>query len=136
MSDIDQTGMIPKVRAGQAGKEPATPLNLDRRARAPGLACGGTPAQRSDQLGLARSTVSKVENGRISPDCAVKKKPAAGLAIPVPGLFAAPSWPRAAFQGPADPRWGNSAVCDSGMGHNVISPSPEDATILRASSLD
>jgi transcriptional regulator with XRE-family HTH domain len=43
------------------------------------------------RAGLARSTLSKIENGQMSPTYDALKKLAGGLAISVPQLFTPPS---------------------------------------------
>jgi transcriptional regulator with XRE-family HTH domain len=207
MSDIDQTGIIRIARAGQAQDEPAQPLILGERVRDLRKERGWTLEQAASQAGVARSTLSKIENGQMSPTYEVLRKLAQGLSISVPQLFTPPSRPQAsgrmavttaaeghaqatatyehrllagAFRGkqmlpytarirarsldefggwvrhdgeeflyvltgivrlytefhePVDLRRGDSAYYDASMGHNVISLSPEDATILWVTSL-
>jgi transcriptional regulator with XRE-family HTH domain len=156
---------------------------------------------------LARSTLSKIENGQMSPTYDALKKLARGLGIGVPQLFTPPSkaqvmgrmavtktgdgqpqatvtyehellaaqlsqkqmlpyratirardldefdgWVRhdgeeflyvltgvirlyTEFYEPVDLRRGDSAYYDAAMGHNVVSLSDEDATILWVTSL-
>lgn len=207
MSDIDQTGTIRIARAGQVQDEPAQPLNLGQRVRDLRKERGWTLEQAAAQAGLARSTLSKIENGQMSPTYDALKKLAQGLSISVPQLFTPPSRPRASarmavttaaegqaqatatyehrllagalrdkrmlpytarirartleefggwvrhdgeeflyvltgivrlyteFCEPVDLRRGDSAYYDASMGHNVISLSPEDATVLWVTSL-
>lgn len=183
------------------------PLNLGVRVRELRKARGWTLEQAAVQAGLARSTLSKIENGQMSPTYEALKKLAEGLAISVPQLFTAPSkaqvngriavtksgegqahatatyehellaasltrkqmlpyratirardvaefdgWVRhdgeeflyvltgvvrlyTEFYEPVDLRRGDSAYYDASMGHNVISVSEEDATILWVTSL-
>ena len=159
------------------------------------------------QAGLARSTLSKIENGQMSPTYEALKKLAIGLEISVPQLFTPPSkdqvngrmavtkagdgthqitttyehnilaesltskkmlpyrariraramedfdgWVRhdgeeflyvltgtvtlfTEFYEPLNLKRGDSAYYDASMGHNVISTSAEDATLLWVTSL-
>lgn len=183
------------------------PLNLGIRVRELRKARGWTLEQAAVQAGLARSTLSKIENGQMSPTYEALKKLAEGLAISVPQLFTPPSnaqvngrisvtksgegqahatatyehellaasltrkqmlpyratirardaaefdgWVRhdgeeflyvltgvirlyTEFYEPVDLRRGDSAYYDAAMGHNVVSVSEEDATILWVTSL-
>jgi transcriptional regulator with XRE-family HTH domain len=185
----------------------AEPLDLGARVRDLRKARGWTLEQAARQAGLARSTLSKIENGQMSPTFEALKKLALGLEITVPQLFTAPSreqingrmavtksgegapkvtatyehellaealsrkrmipyrarirarnvaefggWVRhdgeeflyvltgvirlyTEFYEPIEMRRGDSAYYDATMGHNVISTSPEDATILWVTSL-
>lgn len=207
MSTIDQAGIIRIARAGQAQEEPAEPLDLGQRVRELRKQRGWTLEQAASHAGLARSTLSKIENGQMSPTYEALKKLAEGLSISVPQLFTPPSraqvsgrmavtkaaegqahatatyehrllagalrnkrmlpytarvrarnleefggWVRhdgeeflfvltgvirlyTEFYEPVDLRRGDSAYYDASMGHNVISLSPEDATILWVTSL-
>lgn len=185
----------------------AEPVNLAERVRALRKERGWTLEQAAQQAGLARSTLSKIENGQMSPTYEALKKLAEGLAITVPQLFTPPSraqvsgrmamtrsgegqghatatyehellagaltkkrmlpyrarirarrfeefdgWVRhdgeefllvltgiirlyTEFYEPVDLRRGDSAYYDASMGHNVISLSDEDATILWVTAL-
>lgn len=194
--------------ARENGSEPhVAPLDLGQRVRDLRKARGWTLEQAATQAGLARSTLSKIENGQMSPTYEALKKLAEGLAISVPQLFTPPSrtqvsgrmsvtkqgegqghatatyehellaghltrkqmlpyrarirardleefdgWVRhdgeeflyvltgvvrlyTEFYEPVDLRRGDSAYYDASMGHNVISLSEEDATILWVTSL-
>jgi transcriptional regulator with XRE-family HTH domain len=183
------------------------PLNLGERVRSLRRAKGWTLEQAAGQAGLARSTLSKIENGQMSPTYEALKKLADGLAVSVPQLFTPPSkaqvsgrmavtkqgtgqghatatyehellagalskkqmlpyrarirardmadfdgWVRhdgeeflfvltgvvrlfTEFYEPVELRRGDSAYYDASMGHNVISVSEDDATILWVTSL-
>ena len=65
----------------------AEPLNLGQRVRDLRKAKGWTLDQAAVQAGLARSTLSKIENGQMSPTYEAVKKLAEGLKITVPQLF-------------------------------------------------
>jgi len=194
----------PLMQLGRAESpaETAEPLDLGRRVRELRKARGWTLEQAAVQAGLARSTLSKIENGQMSPTYEALKKLAEGLKISVPQLFTTPSrtqvngrmmltragdgqrhptatyehellapglarkkmmpyrariraramtefdgWVRhdgeefllvltgtvrlfTEFYEPADLRRGDSAYYDASMGHNLISTSEEDATVL------
>lgn len=185
----------------------AEPLNLGLRVRDLRKEKNWTLEQAAKQAGLARSTLSKIENGQMSPTYDALKKLAVGLEISVPQLFTQPQqekvngrmavnrsgegqqhatatyehellaenltrkkmlpyrarvrartmeefdgWVRhdgeeflyvltgvvrlyTEFYGPIEMRRGDSAYYDSTMGHNVISVSDEDASILWVTSL-
>ncbi|MGB7318167.1 MAG: XRE family transcriptional regulator [Planktotalea sp.] len=183
------------------------PLDLGTRVRELRKRQGWTLETAARQAGLARSTLSKIENGQMSPTYDALKKLAEGLQISVPQLFTAPQreqiigrmavtksgegaahatvtyehellaetlskkqmlpyrarvrarkfeefdgWVRhdgeeflyvltgvisliTEFYEPVEMRRGDSAYYDASMGHNVISVSDEDATILWVTSL-
>ena len=185
----------------------AEPLNLGARVRELRKARGWTLDQAATQAGLARSTLSKIENGQMSPTYEAVKKLAEGLAISVPQLFTPAVKPQVSgrmavtkagsgqghatatyehellaggltkkqmlpyratirarsmddfdgwvrhegeeflfvltgvvrlyteFYEPIDLRRGDSAYYDATMGHNVISLSDEDGTLLWVTSL-
>lgn len=186
---------------------PAEPLNLGVRVRELRKARGMTLEQAARQAGLARSTLSKIENDQMSPTYEAVKKLAVGLNISVPQLFTAPvrgqvsgrmvttrsgegaghvtttyehelladaltkktmlpyrarirarsmeefdGWVRhdgeeflyvltgvvqlfTEFYEPVEMRRGDSAYYDASMGHNLISISADDATVLWVTSL-
>ena len=65
----------------------AQPIDLAARVRELRTAHGWTLAQAAEKAGLARSTLSKIENGQMSPTYEALKKLATGLGISVPQLF-------------------------------------------------
>ncbi|MEL6551292.1 MAG: XRE family transcriptional regulator [Pseudomonadota bacterium] len=202
----DQTSII-RIARESGETEIAAPLDLGQRVRELRKARDWTLEQAAQQAGLARSTLSKIENGQMSPTYEALKKLAVGLEISVPQLFTPPSkgqvngrmavtvsgegtahptatyehemlatsltkkhmlpyraqvrarsveefdgWVRhdgeeflyvltgvvrlyTEFYEPVEMRRGDSAYYDAAMGHNVISVSPEDATILWVTSL-
>lgn len=90
MTDPDPTSLIRLAR--ESGEEvQAQPLNLGARVRELRKARNWTLEQAANQAGLARSTLSKIENGQMSPTYEALKKLAEGLQISVPQLFTAPS---------------------------------------------
>ncbi|MEM1074887.1 MAG: XRE family transcriptional regulator [Pseudomonadota bacterium] len=189
------------------GSDGAAPLDLGQRVRDLRKARDWTLEQAATQAGLARSTLSKIENGQMSPTYDALKKLATGLEISIPQLFTAPrddringrlavttsgqgsahptgtyehelladqltkkqmlpyrarvrardmaefdGWVRhdgeeflyvltgvirlyTEFYEPIEMRRGDSAYYDATMGHNVVSVSAEDASILWVTSL-
>ena len=77
------------AREGRQDEE-ATPLNLGERVRELRKARNWTLEQAAQQVGLARSTLSKIENGQMSPTFEAVRKLATGMGITVPQLFTAP----------------------------------------------
>ena len=206
MSENDPKAII-RIARESGDETPAEPVNLGLRVRDLRKARGWTLEQAAAQAGLARSTLSKIENGQMSPTYEALKKLAEGLAISVPQLFTPPKrlqvsgrmtvtksgegqghatatyehellagpltrkqmlpyrtqirarkfeefdgWVRhdgeeflyvltgvvrlfTEFYAPVDLRRGDSAYYDASMGHNVISLSEEDATLLWVTSL-
>ena len=206
MSQEASKSMIQIARESGAN-ETAPPVDLGARVRELRKARNWTLEQAANQAGLARSTLSKIENGQMSPTYEALKKLAVGLEISVPQLFTPPSagqingrmavtksgdgtakatttyehelladtlrkkqmlpyrarvrarnveefdgWVRhdgeeflfvltgviklyTEFYEPVEMRRGDSAYYDATMGHNVVSTSDEDATILWVTSL-
>jgi len=206
MQQSDPKSLIRIAREG-GGTDLAAPLDLGARVRDLRKARDWTLEQAAKQAGLARSTLSKIENGQMSPTYEALKKLAIGLEISVPQLFTPPDqgqvggrmavtssgegnavttvtyehellaeqltkkqmlpyrarvrarsvdefdgWVRhggeeflyvltgvirlyTEYYEPIDMRRGDSAYYDATMGHNVISTSQEDATILWVTSL-
>ena len=198
--------MIQVARQSGAA-ETVPPVDLGARVRELRKGRKWTLEQAAKQAGLARSTLSKIENGQMSPTYDALKKLAVGLEISVPQLFTPPAaekingrmavtksgegtakatttyehellsesllkkqmmpyrarvrardmeefegWVRhdgeeflyvltgvirlyTEFYEPVEMRRGDSAYYDATMGHNVISVSDEDATILWVTSL-
>ncbi|WP_341365878.1 XRE family transcriptional regulator [Yoonia sp. BS5-3] len=206
MSDIDPKSLI-RVAHENGESTVAQPLDLGARVRELRKARDWTLEQAANQAGLARSTLSKIENGQMSPTYDALKKLAVGLEISVPQLFTPPSkgqvngrmavtmaddatqkitttyehallaealttkkmlpyrtrvrarnmedfdgWVRhdgeeflyvltgqirlfTEFYEAVDLKRGDCAYYDAAMGHNVVSISAEDATILWVTSL-
>ncbi|MFD3189229.1 helix-turn-helix domain-containing protein [Sedimentitalea sp. HM32M-2] len=82
-------------------------LDLGARVRELRRARDWTMEQAANQAGLARSTLSKIENGQMSPTYDALKKLAVGLQISVPQLFTPPQ---------RDQATGRMAVTKSGEG--------------------
>jgi transcriptional regulator with XRE-family HTH domain len=88
---IEKNPHIIKIaRADSDEAENVTPLNLGQRVRELRKARNWTLEQAAQQAGLARSTLSKIENEQMSPTFDAVKKLAVGLGISVPQLFTAP----------------------------------------------
>ena len=81
---------LPEILRDGGGTEGAEPLNFGQRVRDLRKGCRSTLAQASKYAGLARSTLSKIENGQMSPTYEALKKLAVGLGIFVPQLFTPP----------------------------------------------
>jgi transcriptional regulator with XRE-family HTH domain len=196
-----------RIGRADGSAEPALPIDLGARVRELRRERDWTLEQAASQAGLARSTLSKIENGQMSPTYDALKKLAVGLGISVPQLFtpkataqvngrmsvtrvgegtAQPTatyehellaetlsrkrmlpyrtrvrarsveefggWVRhegeefllvltgairlyTEFYEPVEMRRGDSAYYDAAMGHNVVSTSQDDATILWVTSL-
>ena len=205
--EIRSPGSLIRLARESGEQEDAQPLNLAERVRELRKAQGWTLEQAAQEAGLARSTLSKIENGQMSPTYEALKKLAVGLKISIPQLFTPPQkeqvsgrmamtkagqgtghatttyehemlgevlsnkrmlpyrarirarsveefdgWVRhdgeeflyvltgvirlyTEFYEPIEMRRGDSAYYDATMGHNVISVSDEDATILWVTSL-
>ena len=204
--DSDPKSLIRIARDG-GGSDFAQPIDLGERVRELRQTHGLTLEAAAQKTGLARSTLSKIENGLMSPTYDALRKLATGLGISVPQLFTPPrderisgrmavtlsaearqhatatyehdmlaealtrkkmlpyrarirarsmeefdGWVRhdgeeflyvltgtvrlfTEFYEPVDLRRGDSAYYDGTMGHNVVSTSNEDATILWVTSL-
>ena len=206
MTERDPRTLI-RIARENGADEHAQPLDLGARVRELRKARDWTLEQAATHAGLARSTLSKIENGQMSPTYEALKKLATGLDISIPQLFTPPQagqvngrlavtkesegnahatatyehellaevltkkkmlpyrarvrardvsefdgWVRhdgeeflyvltgiirlyTEFYEPIEMRRGDSAYYDATMGHNVVSVSPEDATILWVTSL-
>lgn len=206
MTSKDPKSLISIARSS-GEEEAAEPLDLGRRVRELRKARDWTLEQAAGKAGLARSTLSKIENGQMSPTYDALKKLAVGLGISVPQLFTPPQsgqvngrlsvtkygegaahatttyehelladslkkkqmlpyrarvrarsmdefegWVRhdgeefmyvltgvvklyTEFYEPIEMRRGDTAYYDAAMGHNVVSVSDDDATILWVTSL-
>jgi len=89
MGDFDEPSLISLARAdGQEGA--IAPLVLGERVRELRKARNWTLEQAAQRAGLARSTLSKIENQQMSPTFDAVKKLAEGLGISIPQLFTPP----------------------------------------------
>ena len=202
----DPQALIRLALSGETAAR-AEPIDLGARVRDLRKARGWTLEQAASGAGLARSTLSKIENGQMSPTYDALKKLASGLGISVPQLFTPPEetvatarmavtktgegvdhhtttyehellangltqkkmlpyrarirardveefdgWVRhggeefllvltgvvrlyTEFYAPVDLKRGDSVYYDATMGHNLISISQDDATILWVTAL-
>ena len=89
MSDRTPFSLLRFAREDGTGAAPE-PLDLGQRVRGLRKAKKWTLEQASQQAELARSTLSKIENGQMSPTYDTLKKLAVGLEISVPQLFTPP----------------------------------------------
>ena len=89
MKARDPKSLITIARAS-GSDETAEPLDLGARVRELRKARDWTLEYAANQAGLARSTLSKIENGQMSPTYEALKKLAEGLEISVPQLFTPP----------------------------------------------
>ncbi len=89
MTSRDPKSLIRIARSNGAQTE-AEPLDLGARVRELRKARDWTLEQAATKAGLARSTLSKIENGQMSPTYDTLKKLAVGLQISVPQLFTPP----------------------------------------------
>lgn len=83
--------LILKLARQDGTAEPPVPLDLGARVRQLRKGQGWTLEEAAASAGLARSTLSKIENGQMSPTYDALKKLATGLNISVPQLFTAPA---------------------------------------------
>lgn len=122
MAEMQEPSLIRMARAD--GESAAIePLLLGARVRELRKAKNWTLEQAAKQAGLARSTLSKIENEQMSPTFDAVKKLAEGLGISIPQLFTAPK---------TNQVLGRMAVTKSGEGkshltatyeHELLAPS-------------
>ncbi|WP_120512149.1 helix-turn-helix domain-containing protein [Photobacterium salinisoli] len=90
-SDEQQVDPYPSLTvARERESENIEPLQLGKRLKEIRMAHGLTLEEASKRTGLARSTLSKIENEQISPTFQAMQKLATGLQIDIPQLFAPP----------------------------------------------
>jgi transcriptional regulator with XRE-family HTH domain len=87
--DKDTPSILRLARAN-GEEDRAEPVDLAARVRQLRQERNWTLEQAATQAGLARSTLSKIENGQMSPTYEALKKLADGLQISVPQLFTPP----------------------------------------------
>lgn len=90
MNEENNPALI-RVARENGSLQNAPPVDLGARVRELRKARGWTLEQAAKQAGLARSTLSKIENGQMSPTYEALKKLAVGLEISVPQLFTPPA---------------------------------------------
>ena len=89
MTSKDPKSLI-QIARESGSNETGEPLDLGARVRELRKTRDWTLEQAAGQAGLARSTLSKIENGQMSPTYDALKKLAVGLEISVPQLFTPP----------------------------------------------
>ena len=86
----DSKPSVLKIARESGENERHAPLDIGERVRDLRKAREWTLEQAAQQVGLARSTLSKIENGQMSPTFEAVRKLATGLGISIPQLFTAP----------------------------------------------
>ncbi|NNU80729.1 helix-turn-helix transcriptional regulator [Halovulum dunhuangense] len=94
MSDESQEPSLLRVARQGEEESPVEALNLGKRVRELRKARNWTLEQAAQKAGLARSTLSKIENEQMSPTFEAVQKLAQGLDISVPQLFTPPKTSR------------------------------------------
>ncbi|OAN11380.1 transcriptional regulator [Photobacterium jeanii] len=91
MSEEAQHDIYPSMTvAKECGNSQIEPLQLGKRLKEIRMSHGLTLEEASKRTGLARSTLSKIENEQISPTFQAMQKLAGGLNVDMPQLFAPP----------------------------------------------
>ena len=90
MSDHPELPSLLKIARGGQEEAPVEALNLGQRVRELRKARNWTLEQAAQKAGLARSTLSKIENELMSPTFEAVTKLARGLDISIPQLFTPP----------------------------------------------
>lgn len=86
----DEKGKEPRITRRSATEATLQPLQLGKRVRAIRLSQKLTLEEASQRTGVARSTLSKIENELISPTFTIVQKLVHGLGIDIPQLFSQP----------------------------------------------
>ncbi len=89
MPELPEPTVLSIERDKRARETPAQ-IDLGARLRALRKERGWTLEHAAQQVGLARSTLSKIENGQMSPTFDAVRKLASGLGMSVPQLFTPP----------------------------------------------
>jgi len=91
MSEQQQQDIYPSMMISTDNEpEQIAPIKLGQRLKEIRKALGLTLEEASQKTGLARSTLSKIENEQISPTFQAMQKLTTGLQIDMPQLFSAP----------------------------------------------
>lgn len=112
----DDAPSVLKIGRENGEEERQEPLDLGVRVRELRKAKDWTLEQAAQKAGLARSTLSKIENGQMSPTFDAVRKLATGLDITVPQLFTPPK---------SDKVLARRAITKSGEGKGLITPTYE-----------
>ncbi|GLS28013.1 helix-turn-helix domain-containing protein [Marinibactrum halimedae] len=86
---VTPDGPIMNIQVGENEKR-VQPIQLGERLKELRLSQNLTLEEASQRTGLARSTLSKIENEQISPTFQALQKLAAGLGLDIPQIFAPP----------------------------------------------
>lgn len=105
-----------KIAAKESTDTPVAPLRLGERVRAIRKARKWTLEEAATRAGMARSTLSKIENEQMSPTFEAVQKLARGLDIDVPQLFQPASGDRVS---------GRRAITRKGAGEDHPTPTYE-----------
>ena len=87
MTKPPPSGELLRIARAEAAETQIAPLKLGERVRSLRQARNWTLEQAAQRAGLARSTLSKIENEQMSPTYDAVQKLARGLGIDVPQLF-------------------------------------------------
>lgn len=87
MTESPPSGALLRIARAEAADSQIAPLKLGERVRSLRQARNWTLEQAAQRAGLARSTLSKIENEQMSPTYDAVQKLARGLGIDVPQLF-------------------------------------------------
>jgi transcriptional regulator with XRE-family HTH domain len=91
MTDLNEQDIYPSMKiSNDLGSEKIEPVKLGQRLKEIRKSFGLTLEEASKKTGLARSTLSKIENEQISPTFQAMQKLTSGLQIDLPQLFAPP----------------------------------------------
>jgi transcriptional regulator with XRE-family HTH domain len=91
MTELIQQDNYPSMMiSSEQGREKIEPIKLGKRLKEIRKSLGLTLEEAGKKTGLARSTLSKIENEQISPTFQVMQKLTSGLQIDIPQLFAPP----------------------------------------------
>lgn len=112
----DDAPSVLKIARESGEVEVQEALDLGQRVRQLRKAKSWTLEQAAQKAGLARSTLSKIENGQMSPTFDAVRKLATGLDITVPQLFTPPK---------SDKVLARRAITKSGDGKSLITPTYE-----------
>ena len=91
MAELIQQDNYPSMMiSNEQGEDKIEPIKLGQRLKEIRKSLGLTLEEAGKKTGLARSTLSKIENEQISPTFQVMQKLTNGLQIDIPQLFAPP----------------------------------------------
>ncbi|WP_435235091.1 helix-turn-helix domain-containing protein [Psychromonas sp. PT13] len=91
MTEVFQQDVYPSMMISyDQSEDKIEPIKLGKRLKEIRKSLGLTLEESSQKTGLARSTLSKIENEQISPTFQVMQKLSTGLQIDLPQLFAPP----------------------------------------------